>query len=166
MKSAIIVVALMMGGCGGKAGGPVAAPEPTQAQTGLVNARGVEVIDGFLADPENVNPAVMLEAVSNDGAVEVKVPGALVEALFVGVEDERAVALLFAGFVAGNARPQFVDGVKRDRFASGVEGALRVYVALGLSTPAMEEARAAQGGGTLDAWASEWLAKHPSPSAE
>ena len=163
MKAVMISVAMLFVGCGGKAEPVVQnlAPVAEPVVAAPVNPEAVARIDAFLADPEQGDGAGVIELVSNDRGVYVLIPDQLRPDLFMEVIDERSMGLLIAGFVAGNARPQFVDGVKSDRLTDGMAGALKVYRALKLSTPALGEADEHERNGTLDEWTRTWMANHP-----
>lgn len=143
------------------AGAP-AQPAGAPAPDGAVDMAMVAVIDGFLAAPTRDVAATILERVANDDGVVVNVPGQLMS-LFDGPGiDDASRGLLLMGFTAGTARPQYATGVKRDDFVAGVRGILSVYRALGVSAAQLDEAAARDRAGTLDGWAHDWLAAHPS----
>jgi hypothetical protein len=137
---------------------PAAAP----STNGAIDLEMVASIDGFYAAPTRDAAAPILSRIADDEGVTVKIPGQLMSLLTGPGIDEDTSGLLLTGFTAGVARPQYATGIKRDDFLAGLRGLLSVYRALGVTSAQLDEAAARDRAGTLDAWAHDWLAAHPS----
>ena len=121
----------------------------------------IDLCDAFVASPEVVDPAPIVQFM-NDSPEVVVVLGPHLEGIAMGDDVPKwASSMLFAGYIAGNVRAQLVAGKKQDNPVAGFRGVLSVYQALqpkGLSMPAIDELAAAEAGGTLDTWAQARMA--------
>lgn len=161
------LLAIVVIGCASSAtsNAPTASsrPAPTAPSTnGAIDLEMVASIDGFLAAPTQDAAAPILSRIANDDGVTVTIPGQLMALLTGPGIDEPTTGLLLTGFTAGAARPQYATGVKRDDFVAGLRGLLAVSRALGVTSAQLDEAAASDQAGTLEGWAHDWLAAHPS----
>lgn len=116
----------------------------------------IELCDAFLAAPEDVDPAPILQFMAESPEIHV-VTGPHLDGVATGKDvPEWASSMLLAGYIAGNMRAQLIAGKKQDNPVAGFRGVLAVYRALqpkGLQLPDIEELAAADERGSLDSWA-------------
>ena len=165
MKSFHAVAALLLFsiGCASSAQSPVSTtPANSQALTPAgSHADEIAILDAYRADPKPTTAAPALALVSSNHDVVTMIPSDLLSDFLTGPGiGKDASATLLGGFIVGNARAQFVAGVKGDNFIEGIRGVLLFYQRLGLTTPTIEAAAVAEKNGELAAWAATWQSQH------
>jgi tetratricopeptide (TPR) repeat protein len=125
MKGLALALVVIMG-----CGSPAPAQAPKSPPATVKHSEMLAIMENFLASPFADPPLKKItEFVEQSHDVTVVVD--VVTVPFVEEDlDEDAKGLLLAGFLAGDAASQLRSGVRGDDIVSGVEGALRIYLAL------------------------------------